>query len=165
MKEQNNYSIRLIEEGDNKELAKIIRNSIEDLNLPTEGTAHSDPTTDNLYELFKTPGSTYFVVYSHNQILGGCGIYPSNGLPKGYAELVRFFLHPNGRGKGLGKELMNRCENAARELGYTHLYLESFPEMAAAVHLYKKANYKTLTQSLGNTGHFACNVWMEKALL
>jgi putative acetyltransferase len=158
------YNFRAILVADNAPLAAIIRQSIEDLNLPTEGTAHSDPTTDNLYQLFETPGSHYFVVEKDRKILGGCGIYPSNGLPNGYAELVRFFLHPEARGLGIGKELMHLCEQKAKEFGYTHLYLESFPEMQAAVHLYKSASYKHLSNSLGNTGHFACNVWMEKAL-
>lgn len=155
---------RNIKPTDNIQLAQIIRSSIEALHLPTEGTAHSDPTTDNLFQLFQTPGSHYFVVERENQILGGCGIFPSNGLPHGYVELVRFFLHAEARGLGIGKELMFLCEQKAKEFGYTHLYLESFPEMEAAVHLYHKFGFTLLQHSLGNTGHFACNVWMEKTL-
>jgi putative acetyltransferase len=159
------FSYRLILPSDNEELAKIIRTSIEALNLPTQGTAHSDPTTDRLFQLFEKPGSIYFVVLQDNKVLGGCGIYPSNGLPKGYAELVRFFLNPDARGNGLGKALMEKCEVAAKSFGYTHLYLESFPDMEAAIHLYQKAGYQTLSAPLGNTGHFACNVWMKKSLV
>lgn len=160
----NEITFRDIQLTDNTHLAQIIRSSIEALNLPTEGTAHSDPTTDNLFQLFQTPGSHYFVVEKNNRIMGGCGIYPSNGLPENHAELVRFFLHTDARGLGLGKELMLMCEQKAKEFGYSHLYLESFPEMEAAIHLYKKFSYELLQHSLGNTGHFSCNVWMLKKL-
>lgn len=155
---------RTIQPSDDSVLAAIIRESIEALRLPTEGTAHSDPTTDHLYELFQKPGSAYRVLEIDGEVMGGCGVYPSNGLPKGHAELVRFFLKPEVRGKGYGKQLMELSETIARELGYTHLYLESFPEMEAAVHLYRSFGYVQLNTPLGNTGHFSCNVWMLKKL-
>lgn len=156
--------IREIKASDNQTLAKIIREGIDALGLPQQGTAHSDPTTDHLNALFEHPGSHYFVVEQNGVIAGGCGIYPSNGLPAGYAELVRFFLDESFRGKGIGKILMKQCEAKAVQLGYTHLYLESFPEMKAAIHLYEQAGYVRLQKPLGNTGHFACNVWMAKKL-
>ncbi|MDZ4668489.1 MAG: GNAT family N-acetyltransferase [bacterium] len=156
--------LRPIELADNSLLAKIIRAGIVTLGLPTEGTAHSDSTTDDLFALFKKPGAYYFVVELQGEVLGGCGVYPSNGLPEGYAELVRFFLDPKVRGKGVGKLLMQQCEQKALELGYRYLYLESFPEMETAVYLYQLYGFKTLAAPLGNTGHFACNVWMEKQI-
>jgi len=162
MKETITY--RNIQQSDNAILAAIIRDGIEALGLPSEGTAHSDPTTDNLFGLFATPLSHYIVVEINDAIAGGCGIYPSTGLPEKYAELVRFFLDEHARGLGIGKHLMKQCELIARGLGYSHLYLESFPEMKAAIHLYKSAGYKVLDAPLGNTGHFACNVWMLKEL-
>lgn len=155
---------RLIRKDDNIALAQIIRASIESFQLPTEGTAHSDPTTDNLFALFQKPGSTYLVMELNGKVMGGCGIYPTDGLPKGYAELVRFFLDDSVRGFGYGKFLMHECEKMAKEMRYTHLYLESFPDMKAAVHLYETNGYLRLDKPLGNSGHFSCNVWMEKKL-
>ncbi|MFA6260532.1 MAG: GNAT family N-acetyltransferase [Bacteroidia bacterium] len=159
-----NIHYRTVTPADNATLAAIIRRGIDDLGLPSEGTAHSDPTTDDLSKLFTKPLSYYFVVETDGKVMGGCGIYPSTGLPDKYAELVRFFLDEKARGLGIGKQLMQECEALARQWGYTHLYLESFPEMKAAIHLYEKAGYQRLSQPLGNTGHFACNVWMVKEL-
>lgn len=159
-----NILYRTITPSDNQALAAIIRSGIDSLNLPKEGTAHSDPTTDDLTLLFTHPLSDYIVVEIDGKVMGGCGIYPSTGLPEGYAELVRFFLDEKARGKGIGKSLMKACEEKARQFGFTHLYLESFPEMEAAIHLYETAGYRRLSQPIGNTGHFACNVWMEKVL-
>jgi len=155
---------RLIEPDDNLPLAAIIRRSIEALGLPSEGTAHGDPSTDQLYELFRTEKSLYWVALQDKQILGGCGIYPTSGLPESCCELVRFFLLPEARGKGIGQQLMEKCAQSATDMHYSQMYLESFPSMEAAVHLYRKNGFFQLTAPLGNSGHYACNVWMLKNL-
>lgn len=158
-------TIRAIKAEDNIALAKIIRASLEEFDVPKQGTVYSDPTTDALYELFdQTPGSCYFVVEEDGELLGGCGIYPTPGLPAGYAELVKLYLTVATRGKGIGKMLMDKCADVAAELGYTHLYLESFPQLAKAVSLYHKAGFEPIEHALGNSGHFACTIWMVKEL-
>lgn len=154
-------TFRPIQPSDNVELAKIIRASLEEFNVPKQGTVYSDPTTDALFQLFEqTPGGRYFIAEQDGVLLGGCGIYPTEGLPAGYAELVKLYLTSSSRGKGIGKMLMNRCFEAAADLGYSHLYLESFPQLANAISLYHKIGFKPIDHALGNSGHFACNVWM-----
>lgn len=158
-------TLRPIEPADNIELAKIIRASLEEFDVPKQGTVYSDPTTDALFELFnQTPGSCYFIAEQDGVLLGGCGVYPTEGLPDGYAELVKLYLTSASRGKGIGKMLMNKCFEAAADLGYTHLYLESFPQLAKAISLYHKIGFKTIDRALGNSGHFSCTVWMVKEL-
>ena len=155
---------RLIEPKDNQRLAAIIRQGIEEFNVPLEGTAHTDPTTDDLYNLFQKKGSIYWVAEIDGEILGGCGVSPTEGLPEGCAELVRFFLAPESRGKGIGKFLMMKCFESAVELGYRQLYLETFPEMASAVGMYEHMGFQFIPQALGNSGHYSCTIWMLKDL-
>jgi putative acetyltransferase len=159
-----NIRLRPIELRDNKTLATIIRQSIESFNLPSEGTAHSDPTTNDLFSLFRQPRSFYWVAIENETVLGGCGIYPSNELPEGCCELVRFFLTPEARGKGIGKKLLDKSVEQAKELGYKTIYLESFPEMDVAIRMYEQNEFIRIDQALGNTGHYACNVWMVRNL-
>jgi len=155
---------RPIELNDNTKLANIIRSAIVALKLPIEGTAHSDPSTDNLFQLFQKTNSFYWVALGDNKVLGGCGIYPSNGLPEGCCEIVRFFLTPEARGKGIGKTLLDMSIEKAKVLGYQSLYLESFPDMQDAIRIYEQNGFTYLTSALGNTGHYACNTWMLKEL-
>jgi putative acetyltransferase len=155
---------RPIEAKDNQALADLIRQVFREFKIDRPGTVYTDPTTDNLYGLFQTPGSSYLVAEENGKILGGCGVYPTDGLPTGYAELVKFYLAANTRGKGIGYDLLLQNINRAKELGYTHLYLESFPELAKAVSMYEKAGFKPIQHALGNSGHFACNIWMVKDL-
>lgn len=156
--------IRPIEPGDNEALAKVIREALTEFGANKPGTVFFDPTTDALYELFQTPGSYYFVASVDNQVLGGCGIFPTENLPDGTCELVKLYVAKEARGTGLGKQLMEKSMHWAKENGYNQVYLESMPELSKAVSIYEKVGFKSLDQPLGNSGHCGCDIWMLKAL-
>jgi putative acetyltransferase len=156
--------IRALERSDNKRFAEVIRSAFEELGAPKVGTVYSDPTTDDLYTLFQHPRSACFVAVENGRVIGGCGIYPTEGLPEGCAELVKFYLAADYRGKGIGSKLMKQCTETAFKLGYTQLYLESLPQLATAVSMYERAGFKTLAAPLGNSGHYSCTLWMLKEL-
>ena len=157
-------TIRAIEQKDNPVLAELIRSVFREFKIDRPGTVYTDAATDNLYELFATPKSKYWVAEEEGKILGGCGIYPTKELPEGCAELVKFYLSVESRGKGIGKQLMEMNFGSAGDFGYKQLYLESFPELGKAVGMYKKAGFSHIDHPLGNSGHYACNIWMIKIL-
>ncbi len=156
--------IQVITPSDNAALAGIIRNALTEFGANKPGTVFYDDTTDKLFTLFQTPGSTYFVAHRHQQILGGAGIFPSAGLPAGVCELVKMYLHPEARGLGLGKQLIEQCLRTAKNMGYTKIYLETMPELRRAVAVYEQFGFLHLNGPMGNTGHFGCDVWMIRNL-
>lgn len=156
--------IRPIESGDNEALAKVIRTALAEFGANKPGTVYFDPTTDALYELFQTPGSFYFVATQDEKVIGGSGIFPTENLPNGTCELVKLYVANEARGTGLGKQLMEKSMNWAKENGYTQVYLESMPELSKAVSIYEKVGFKSLDHPLGNSGHCGCDIWMLKAL-
>jgi putative acetyltransferase len=159
-----NISIRLLGHADNNSIAEIIRNSLAEFGANKPGTVYYDPTTDDLYSLFKTKGAVYFIAELNNKIVGGAGIYPTDNLPVGYCELVKMYLKSEVRGMGLGRHLIDKCLLWARENNYTHCYLETMPELRKAVSVYEKFGFTYLTGPMGNSGHFGCDVWMVKEL-
>jgi putative acetyltransferase len=156
--------IRPIEPGDNVELAKVIRAALTEFGANKPGTVYFDPTTDALYELFRTPGSYYFVATIDHKVVGGCGLFPTDNLPEGTCELVKLYVAKEARGTGLGKQLMEKSMSWAKSHGYTQVYLESMPELTKAVSIYEKVGFKSLDGPLGNSGHCGCDIWMLKAL-
>lgn len=157
--------IRKIQPQDNPLIAKIIRTALEEYGEAQPGTVYTDPTTDHIYENFKTTAkSAYFIAEINGEVIGGSGIFPTKNLPDGYAELVKIYLKTEYRAKGIGRQLMNKSITFAAEKGYSHLYIESFPSLTEAIDLYKKVGFKMINKRMGDSGHFACNVWMSKKL-
>lgn len=161
---ENNITIRPLRLEDNKPLAKVIRTVMAEFGINRPGTVYYDPTTDDLFTLFQTPLSTYFVVEMDGEIVGGAGVYPTPNLPEGWCELVKLYLLPNTRGKGLGRLLIEKCFDAAKVMGYTNIYLESMPELNTALGLYEKLGFTCLPGQLGSSGHFGCDIFMAKEL-
>lgn len=153
-------SIRKVEKSDEPTLAFIIRAIFEEFDAPKKGTVYSDPTTDHLFDLFNQAKSILWVAVQNNQVVGCCGIYPTAGLPQKTAELVKFYLNPIARGKGIGKVLMETCINSAKEMGYKELYLESMPQFSTAVNFYKRLGFSMLDAPMGKSGHTSCSIWM-----
>jgi putative acetyltransferase len=160
----NGITIRNIQPSDNAELAVIVRDTLTEFGANVPGTVYFDPTTDALYELFQTPKSAYFIAEKEGKLLGGGGIYPTEGLPANTCELVKMYLLPEGRGFGLGRTLIEQCMQTARDLGFEQIYLETLPELNLAVKVYEKFGFEYLCAPLGDTKHFGCGLWMLKKL-
>ena len=127
--------IRPIKKQDDAEVGHLIKTVLTEFKANKPGTAYYDDSTNHLSTLF----------------VNTC-------------ELVKLYLHPTARGKGLGRDLMFKCFDKAKELGYENIYLESMPELNQAVSLYEKIGFNHLGCSLGNSGHFGCDIWMVKKL-
>lgn len=159
-----NITFRKIDERDNKEIAELIRSIFREFKIDKPGTVYFDPTTDDLFTLFQRPGSIYWIAEEDGKIIGGCGIYSTPGLPEGCAELVKLYLSATRRGKGIGRNLLEKSIETAKNMGYRQVYLESLPELEKAIGLYEKEGFKFIPGPMGNSGHFGCNIWMLKDL-
>jgi putative acetyltransferase len=158
------FQLRPIQSSDNIALAKIVRNTLAEFGANHPSTVYFDPTTDALYELFQEKGAGYFVAVDNDKIIGGGGIYPTEGLPEKTCELVKMYLLPEVRGVGLGKTIIEKCLQFAGDSGYTQIYLESMPELKQALKVYEKFGFHYLKGPLGNSGHTGCSLWMLKSL-
>lgn len=147
------------------QIARVIRSVLKEHGVDKPGTVYTDPTTDALFQLFQTPGSIYWIAKQDDEIIGGCGIFPTTGLPQGYAELVKLYVLSSARGQGVGYKLMDICFESALKIGYKKLYLETLPELNKAVSLYQNLGFEFLKEPMGDSGHFACDIWMVKDLL
>ena len=157
-------SIEKIQPEDNMSIAQLIREVLTEFGANKPGTVFTDPTKDDLFTLFETSHSHYFVAKENGIIVGGCGIYPTEGLPDGCIELVKLYVAKSHRSIGLGKQLMEKSISAAVSEGYREIYLETLPELHIAVGLYEHLGFEYLDRPYGNSGHFACDLWMRKLI-
>jgi len=156
--------IRTIALQDNEAIAKVIRAALTEFGANKPGTVFYDTTTDHLFELFQIPGAIYYIAELNSKLVGGAGIYPTKGLPDKTCELVKLYLHKDARGIGLGKQLLLKSMQWAKENGYEQVYLESMPELSKAVSIYENVGFKKIHHALGNSGHDGCDIWMIKNL-
>lgn len=158
-------SIEKIRPEDNQAIAFLIREVLTEFGANKPGTVFTDPTTDHLYQLFQHSKAHYFIAKDNGVIVGGCGIYPTLGLPEGCIELVKLYVSKSHRSIGLGKQLMEQSIHIALSEGYRELYLETLPELHIAVGLYEHLGFEYLDHPYGDSGHFACDLWMRKNLM
>jgi putative acetyltransferase len=154
--------IEPITSGDNEAICAIIKSVFEEHGINRPGTAYFDKSLHHLSEVFSIAKSNYFIARVDGKILGGAGIYPTDGLPPDTCELVKMYLLPEARGKGAGKALIDQCVQFARQAGYTKIYLETMPELKKAVRIYENLGFELLPGAIGNSGHFACSIHMIK---
>ncbi len=154
------FKLRPIHPSDDKALASIIRQTLAEFGANHKGTVYDDPRTDHLSDNLKTPGSLYFVAELNGKIVGGGGLYPTEGLPPATCEFVKMYLLPEARGYGIGRALIEKNLYEAKELGYEQVYLESMPELKTALGLYEKLGWTYLKAPMGNSGHTGCALWM-----
>ena len=153
--------IRTIKQEDNPSLARVIRETLKEFGANHPGTVYYDESTDHLFEVFRDcPGSMYFIAEHDGKVVGGGGIYPTEGLPPDTCELVKMYLLPQVRGIGLGSLLIQKCMDHAKDAGYRNIYLESMPELKQALKTYEKFGFEYLAAPMGNTGHHGCELWM-----
>ena len=162
--ELDQITIRPILPEDNEALAQVIRTTLKEFGADKPGTVYFDPTTDDLYALFKTPGSIYHVAVYKGQVVGGGGIFHSDGLPEDTCELVKMYLMASARGLGLGRLLIQKSLDAAKQMNYKKVYLETMPELKQALKTYEHFGFEYINAPMGNTGHFGCDLWMLKVL-
>ena len=158
-------TIRRVRKTDDKSIAKIIRCVFDEFDMPKTHTVYDDPDTNRQYELFRDePLSVLWVAEADGKVIGTCGVYPTAGLPKGWCEIVKFYVDSNARGKGIGNQLFAKALSSARCLGYTTAYLETFPQFSGAVRMYERYGFEALDHQIGNSGHTATSIWMTKKL-
>jgi putative acetyltransferase len=156
--------IREIHQKDNEQIAAVIREVFISDNYPKTGTAFADKQLDFMFETYDKPKAVYFVVEESGKIIGGAGVSQLDNATENVCELQKMYFLQEARGKGIGFQMIQKCLEAATQLGFEKCYLETLPEMVTAQHLYKKSGFEYLCEPMGNTGHTTCPVWMLKNL-
>jgi putative acetyltransferase len=155
--------LRSIQSSDNEELAQLIRDTMEEFGVCGENTSAADREIDEMYEAYSRQRHAFFVWDRDGHIVGGGGIGPLNGGDEHTCELRKMYLHPELRGKGKGRELLQQCLDAARQFGFANCYLETMEQMGAAKKLYERMGFEECQSPMGATGH-QCHRWMIKSL-
>lgn len=105
------------------------------------------------------PGGRIFMAQRDGQVIGCCALIV---MDDGGFEVAKMCVTPAARGLGLGRKLLQACEDAARAAGATRLYLETASSLKAAGGLYRSFGFIDLPPR--PTPYVRADVFMEKRL-
>ncbi len=136
-------NIRKIKPKDDAALAGLIRKTLKAYKLDIPGTAYFDENLDHLSDYYMADESSraYFVMTDDDDnAIGGVGIAHLDEI-EDCAELQKLYLDERYLGQGLSYKLMTKAKEAALELGYRRLYLETHDNLDIAIHLYERCGF------------------------
>jgi GNAT superfamily N-acetyltransferase len=108
---------------------------------------------------FAPPHGTFLVGFDESgaPVCGG-GI---KRLDDAAAEIKRMYVVPPARGRGHARELLRALEDAARDLGYRIVRLDTGPRQPHAQAMYESAGYRPIGNFNSNP---VASYWGEKRL-
>lgn len=139
MSELSEISIRPATNADCANVQALVFGILEEYGLKPDPAGTDEDITDieahylargGLFELIETADGT---------LLGTVGLYPMDD--KTTVELRKMYLSPKLRGKGVGKQTLQRMVERSKELGFKKIYLETASILKEAVGLYEKFGF------------------------
>lgn len=115
-------------------------------------------TTYPVSEQFEPPRGVFLLIEDAGRVLGCGGI---RQLSSGRFEVKHLWVRPQGRGAGLGRQLVAELERCACEWGASELVLDTNESLAAAGGLYRSSGFETCEPYNDNPN---ATTWYRKQL-
>lgn len=97
-----------------------------------------DEEVEHLEMKYGMPTGRLLLAYYENKLAGCIGL---RKLDEVNCELKRLYVRPEFRGKHIGDYLMREMIKAAKEIGYSHMLLDTLPFLQNAVRMYEKYGF------------------------
>ena len=146
------FKIRLIEEKDNLEIEKIIRDCLIEYGVNHEDTAWADEFLCRLSFVYSEPKTAYYVAVDENEnIVGGCGVGKIEGV-ENTCELQKMYCIKSVRNTTVLKQLLDACLSFAKKY-YNSVYLEILENMDDEREFFEKNGFKKTNERLCDIGN------------
>lgn len=104
-------------------------------------------------------GGVIFMAERDGEAVGCCSLMV---MADGGFEVGKMAVSADAIGLGLGRRLLEACEDHARAVGAPRLYLETNSAQTHAIDLYRRFGFVDLPPQ--PSPYVRCNVWMEMRL-
>jgi putative acetyltransferase len=108
------------------------------------------------------PGGEIVMAILGDRAIGCCALL---AMGDGSFEIGKMAVSEESRGLGIGRKLLARVIDRAREMGATRLYLETNTKLPNAIHLYEAQGFVRLPpERVRQSPYTRSNVYMEMFL-
>lgn len=124
---------------------------------------------EKLMEEVGVPGNTFLLAYAGNEAVGYARLRETTNpllLEGGTAlEIARIYAVQSSIGKGVGKALMQRCIDIARQKNAQVIWLGVWEKNAKAIAFYSKWGFEKFSEHVFMLGNDPQMDWLMKKLL
>ena len=99
---------------------------------------HYDEEAGNPAAKYALPRGRLYLALHDGKAAGCIALHP---LSDDKCELKRLYVRPEFRGNGIARMLCGRILEDAQKIGYMEIYLDTLPELSAAIRLYEKLGF------------------------
>ena len=148
--------IRSAKNEDRDRVVALVFSVLSEFGLPPDPDLR-DADLDDIEGNYIIPGGVFEVIEDkQGELIGTVGLYR---LDDETCELRKMYFDQRIRGKGLGKQVLERIIVKARTLGFRRIQLDTVSVLKAAIHLYISAGFLPI-----KTDHVSARVDQTYAL-
>jgi len=115
---------------------------------------------DTLSRMYGPPRGVLLLAEIQDMAAGCAAVRPLDDI---ICEMKRVYVRPDFRGTGIGRRLTETALQAARDLGYSRIRLDTLPQMQAAQRLYEDLGFRDIPAYYGEP--MAGQRFMEAVLI
>ena len=97
-----------------------------------------DEELEHLESKYGLPYGRLYLVYCDGEP-AGCIAFRK--IDEWNCEMKRLYIRPSFRGQHIGKYLVNKIIEDAKEIGYKYMLLDTFPFLKTAIHIYEGCGF------------------------
>lgn len=100
-----------------------------------------DEEINHLEEKYGMPFGRLYLAYCNGEAAGCIGL---KKIDEKNCEMKRLYVRPQFRAHKIGKLLVEKIIMDAKEIGYSHMLLDTLPFLESAIHMYEKFGFTTI---------------------
>lgn len=118
-----------------------------------------DEEISHLSSKYGLPGGRLYIAFYDGEAAGCVGL---RKIDEKNCELKRLYVRSAFRGKHIGNTLIRQIIKDAKEIGYSHILLDTLPFLTDALHLYKACGFYEIPSY--NDSPMSTSIYMKRDL-
>jgi putative acetyltransferase len=126
---------------DRERVAELIFGVLAEFDLKPDPEATDADLADIEASYINRGGVFDLIEDPQENLVGTFGLYLLN---ESTCELRKMYLVPSARGQGLGKYVLRKAVERAKEMGFKEMVLETSSKLVAAIQLYRQFGFQPI---------------------